>query len=243
VRTRTGDRGHGSPRHSSPGRWTQARWTPALAGLGVAVVGLGPVAVYLAPTVPMVTRPVRAPTWFTTVAPELPGHQVLLVFPAPDQVIESAMAWQAVGGFPYAMVGGGGPGGVIERAGAERAGAAAIARASFSFTGQVLRPGDVAATRHALAAWGVTGAVLPDQPGLPAYDRVTSVPYTVAFVTAVTGRSPVRRAGAWVWEGINRGTPVTPGPTPAALAACTALGADGAPAAIERVAACTLALG
>ena len=59
------------------------------------------------------------------------------MFPVPYQVIESAMAWQAVTGFPYAMVGGGGPGGVIQRAGAERPGAEAIARASFSFTGQV----------------------------------------------------------------------------------------------------------
>ena len=187
---------------------------------GWPAVALAPIAAYLAPTVPMVTRPVRPPTWFTRVAPRLPGRPVLLVFPVPDQVIESAMAWQAVGGFPYAMVGGGGPGGVIERAGAERAGADAIARASFSFTGQVLRPGDVVAARRALAVWGVTGAVLPDQPGLPAYDRVTSVPFTVAFVTAVTGRAPVRRQGSWVWDGIARGTPVGPGPTPAAVAAC-----------------------
>jgi len=220
-----------------------ARWAPPLAGLAVALVALGPVAGYLAPTVPMVTRPVRPPTWFTSVAPHLPAHQVLLVFPVPYQVIESAMAWQAVSGFPYAMVGGGGPGGVIQRAGAERAGADAIARASFSFTGQALRPGDVAATRRALAAWGVDGVVLPDEPGLPAYDRVTSVPYTVAFVTAVVGRAPVRQAGSWVWGGIAAGTPSGPGPTPAALEACVAAGATGTTAAVGQVASCTLALG
>ena len=33
---------------------------------------LVPVASYLSPTVPMVTQPVRPPTWFTTVAPRLP---------------------------------------------------------------------------------------------------------------------------------------------------------------------------
>ena len=111
------------------------------AGLAVAAVGLVPIAAYLAPTVPMVTQPVRSPDWFTAVAPRLPAGTVLLVFPVPDQVIESAMAWQATAGFPYAMVGGGGPGGVIERTGAERPGAEAVARASFSFTGQRLRPG------------------------------------------------------------------------------------------------------
>jgi hypothetical protein len=220
-----------------------ARWASALAGLAVAAVGLGPIAAYLAPTVPMTTQPVRLPTWFTTVAPRLSGHPVLLVFPVPYQVIESAMAWQAVADFPYAMVGGGGPGGVIQRAGREEPGAAAIARASFSFTGQVLRPGDVTATRQALAAWGVTAAVLPDQPGLPPYDRVTSVPYTVAFVSAVTGRAPVFRQGSWVWSGIAAGVPTSPGPTPSALAACTTLGATGTPAAIRQVAACVLAPG
>jgi hypothetical protein len=233
----------GRVRSVEGGGLTVGRWVPGLAGLAVAVVALAPIAVYLSPTVPMVTQPVRPPTWFTSVAPRLPAHSVLLVFPVPYQVIESAMAWQAVTDFPYAMVGGGGPGGVVQRTGAERAGAEAIGRASFSFTGQVLRPGDVAATRHALATWGVTGVVLPDQPGLPAYDRVTSVPYTVAFVTAVVGRAPIRQAGSWVWSGVNRGIPADPGPSSAHLAGCTAFGSDGSPAAIDRVAACVLAPG
>jgi hypothetical protein len=217
------------------------RRASSLAGVAVAAIALGPVAAYLAPTVPMTTRPVRPPTWFTTVAPRLPAHQVLLVFPVPYQVIESAMAWQAVVDFPYAMAGGGGPGGVIQRAGPEEPGAAAIARASFSFTGQVLRPGDLVAARRALAGWGVTMAVLPDEPGLPPYDRVTSVPYTVAFMTAVTGRAPVRQQGSWVWPGIAAGTPTAPGPTPSALGACTTLGTAGTPVAVRRVAACVLA--
>jgi hypothetical protein len=139
------------------------------------------------------------------------------------------------------MVGGGGPGGVIERTGAERPGAEAIARASFSFTAQHLRPGDVAATRSALTGWRVDTAVLPDQPGLAAYDRVTSVPFTVAFLTAVTGRAPARVAGSWVWTRASSDLPAGPGPAPAAVDACVLLGSDGSPAAVERVAACVLA--
>ncbi|HEY4927948.1 MAG TPA: hypothetical protein VIH95_02280 [Acidimicrobiales bacterium] len=217
------------------------RWGAGAVGLAVAAVGLVPVATYLAPTVPMVTQPVRSPTWFTTVAPHLAPNQVLLVFPVPYQVIESAMAWQAVAGFPYAMVGGGGPGGVIERTGAERPGAEAIARASYSFTAQHLRPGDVAATRSALTGWRVDTAVLPDQPGLAAYDQVTSVPFTVAFLTAVTGRAPARVAGSWVWARASSDLRAGPGPAPAAVDACVSLGSDGSPAAMERVAACVLA--
>ncbi len=236
------DRTRTSVAHRSRGPGPPARrWVAPLAGVAVAVFALAPVAAYLAPTVPMTTQPVRPPTWFTTVAPRLPAHRVLLVFPVPYQVIESAMAWQAVVDFPYAMVGGGGPGGVVQRAGAQRAGAEAIARASFTFTPPALRAGDVTATRRALAAWGVTGVVLPDQPGLAPYDRVTSVPYTAAFVTAVLGRAPVRRAGSWVWTGVGRGMPVGPGPTPAAVDRCVALGGTGSPAAVARVADCVLA--
>ena len=236
-----GDRTHDGGPTPTPIPGFIARWAPAWAGVTVVAVALGPLATYLSPTVPMVTQRVRPPPWFTTVAPRLSGHPVLLVFPVPYQVIESAMAWQAVVGFPYAMVGGGGPGGVVQRAGAERAGAEAIGRASFSFTAQSLQPGDVAATRRALSAWGVTGVVLPDAPGLAAYDRVTSVPYAVAFVTAVTGRAPTRQVGSWVWSDLAVDRPVGPGPTPAALAACVSLGASGAPAAVERVATCVLA--
>ena len=219
-----------------------ARWG-AVAGVGVAAVGLVPVAAYLSPTVPMVTQTVRSPTWFSSVAPHLPDGTVLLVFPVPNQVIESAMAWQATAGFPYAMVGGGGPGGVIERTGVERPGADAVARASFSFTGQRLRPGDVVATRKALVRWGVDEAVLPDQPGLPAYDQVTSVPYTVAFMTAVTGRAPHLQARSWVWDHAASDLPTGPGPTPSAVAACEALGVGGSPAALGREATCVLAAG
>ncbi len=239
VLARPGDRGA----HGASGSSDRRRWVAGAVGLAVAAVGLVPIAAYLAPTVPMVTQPVRSPTWFTAVAPRLPDGTVLLVFPVPDQVIESAMAWQAMAAFPYAMVGGGGPGGVIERTGAERPGAEAVARASFSFTGQRLRPGDVAATRAALVGWGVDEVVLPAQPGLPAYDQVTSVPYTVALLTAVTGRAPRLQAGSWVWPHAARDLPTGPGPTPAALAACQQLGTGGSPAAIAHEAACVLAAG
>ena len=220
-----------------------ARWRAGGAALAVAAVGLVPVAAYLAPTVPMATQPVRSPTWFATVAPRLPANQVLLVFPVPYQVIESAMAWQAVAAFPYAMVGGGGPGGVIERTGAERPGAEAIGRASFSFVGQHLRPGDVAATRAALVGWRVDTVVLPDQPDMPAYDQVTSVAYTVGFMTAVTGRAPVRVAGSWVWGRASSNLPVGPGPAPSAVDSCVAPGSGGTPAVLRQVAACVLAAG
>ena len=237
TRTAVRSRRSRAPSGRAPG------WVGAAVGLAVAAIGLGPVVVYLAPTVPMVTQPVRSPSWFTEVAPHLPAGTVVLVFPVPYQVVESAMAWQATAGFPYAMVGGGGPGGVIPRAGPERPGAAAVARASFSFSGQHLHPGDVVATRHALVGWGVDLVVVPDQPDLAAYDRVTSVPYTVAFLTAVTGRPPERIAGSLVWPVAAADLPTGPGPTPGALDACLAPGDDGSPGGDDRVSSCILAGG
>jgi hypothetical protein len=214
------------------------RVVAAGAAAAVAAVAVVPLAVYLAPDVPMAVRTVRAPTWFSAVGTRLPSRNVLLVFPVPYQAVESAMAWQAVTGYPYAMVGAGGPSGVPARAGPERAGAVAVGRASFAFAPQRLRPGEVPATRRALVAWGVDRIVLSDQPGLPSYDRVSSVPYTVAFVTAVTGRVPVRRGGAWVWSDASRSLPAGPGPTPAGLAACVARGGGGSPTEIRQVARC-----
>ncbi len=219
---------------------TARRWPGVVAGCAVAAVAIVPVAAYLAPTLPLATQPVVLPTWFRTVAPHLVGHQVLLVFPVPNQVIESAMTWQAVDGMSYTMALGGGPGGIHERAGRERPGDTVIGDASFSFTRQVLHPGDIAAARSALDGWGVTMVVLPDQPGLAPYDRVGWVPFAVGLVTAATGRAPVRQAGAWVWTGVGGAGPPAE-VTPARFDRCTELGARRTPAAIAAVAACVTA--
>ncbi len=227
------------PGHRAAGRADRgvSRWTAAAAGLAVAAVAIVPIAAYLAPTVPLAAQPVVLPTWFRTVAPYLHGHQVLLVFPVPNQVIESSMTWQAVDGMAYRMVLGGGPGGILARAGREQAGEAVIGTASFSFTPQVLHPGDVAAARRALDDWGVTTVVVPDQPGLAPYDRVAWVPFTVGIMTAALDRPPERRAGAWVWTGVgSAGSPADP--TSQEFDRCTALGRPGDPPAIAAVAAC-----
>ncbi|MGO8871037.1 MAG: hypothetical protein ACLQPH_06465 [Acidimicrobiales bacterium] len=197
------------------------RWLAAAAATAVAAVAVVPVAAYLAESTPATVQPVVLPTWFRTVAPRLEGHQVLLVYPLPNQVIESAMAWQAVDGMDFTMVGGGGPGAVLQRAGKERAGLAVIGTSSFSFSRQTFAAGDEITVRDALDGWGVTMVVIPDEPGLATYDRVTSVPYAVALMTAATGQAPVRQQGAWVWTGLTHaGAPVHP--TVEAFSQCVA---------------------
>ena len=80
-------------------------WAGAVAATAVAVVALVQPAAYLAQTIPMTTAPVDLPAWFTTVAPQLPDHQVLLVLPAPFTSFDNSMTWQARG--PHALLDGG----------------------------------------------------------------------------------------------------------------------------------------
>lgn len=179
-----------------------------LAGLGVAAVALVAPAAYLSQTVPMTAVPAVVPAWFRDVAPHLPGHQVLLVFPAPF-AIETALAWQAQNGDGYTLVGGSGPGSVPTRAGRERQGQEFLSTASFALTptSHMTTGSDITAVRRALDGWGVTMVVLPDQANLPAYDQVLSVTSTAALVTAATGTRPHHQSDAWVWADVDHGPP------------------------------------
>lgn len=202
------------PRRSTTGRRHRAA---AVAGVAVAAVALVPSAVYLARSLPFTTQPVRLPTWFKTVAPHLNQSQVLLVLPAPFGVTQASMTWQAVDRMSFSMAGQGGPAGIVERAGSERAGQVAIADATFFFSpSQTITAAGALATRHALLGWGVTTVVIPDQPGLPAYERIRSVTHAAALMTAATGTRPVHQADAWVWTGVDRAGPWSP-PSTAAL--------------------------
>jgi hypothetical protein len=209
VNRRVAGVGHHSPAGSTPLPWAAPRrWAGAVVAVMVAVVSLAQPVAYLSQIVPMDTNPVDLPTWFTTVAPHLRGHQVLLVLPAPFTSFDNAMTWQAVDNMSFTMVGEGGPGGIQVRTGVkdsyQRLAAAALASVSNpSGTGTPITPGDVSALRRSLHAWGVTVVVLPDQPTLPQYDRVSSVAATAALITAATGHHPTHQAGALVWTGVT----------------------------------------
>ncbi len=220
------------------GKW---RRTPVglLAGALVAVIALAPIAWYYADGLPLTATPVVLPTWFRTVAPTLKGRQVLLVFPVPYELLQSAMTWQAVNGMNYSMVGGGGPGGIPPRAGKERVGQTYIGHFSISKGRQDATPLVVTAVRQALDDWGVTMVVLPDPDHLPVYEQVHRVRDIVVLMTAATGRPPVRQAGAWVWTGVDRAGPPVQAPA-AGFRECTAGPATGSVVSIQKSAACVL---
>ncbi len=210
------------------------------AALLVAAIALVPIVSYFADGLPLTATPVKTPQWFRTVAPHLPEHQVLLVFPFAFR--QSNMTWQAVDRMQFAMVGGGGPNSVPSRAGKERAGQGFLANVSFAEGDQPIIPGEIEAVRVALDGWGVTGVVLPDPRGLSYYERVYLIRTIVVLMTAATGQAPTYTAGAWVWTGVDHAGPAVQ-PTPALLAACTAGSANGTVASIRASAACILTEG
>ena len=202
----------------------QAWWGGAVVG----AVALVPVVVALWPNLPMTVRAVVVPEWFTSRAPRLPTGSVVLPYPAALGGIQSSMSWQAVERMPFAMVGGGGPGVAPSRAGPERPGFELLADASLPLSPEPQpTSANLAAIRRAMAGWGVTTVVVPDQPELPTYERGRSVAYAVGLFTAALGRHPVYQDRAWVWDGVRQaGSSIVL--SSAAFQACVGNGALGA---------------
>ncbi len=216
------------------------RGAAAIAALMVAAIALGPIAGYFSSGVPLTAEPVVVPTWFRTAGPHLRGHQVLLVFPVPFALLQSAMTWQSVDGMSFSMVGGGGPGSLPSRAGNERAGQNYLGNVSIAGGPQGVTPQEVAAVRQALDGWGVTMVVIPDPDNLPIYERLHLVRTTAVLITAATGQPPIRQAGAWVWTRVNHaGPPVAASAT--RLTLCGAGPPGGSVASIQRSTACVVA--
>ena len=180
-----------------------------------------PTLVVLAPNLPLTTRAVVLPQWYATRGRVLPPGRVVLAYPIPSSGLQSSEAWQAVTDMQWAQASGGGPEGQPSRAGAARPGFEVLSAASLPLgPAPVPTPAAVTAVRRALALWRVTTMVVPDQPGLPVYDRGRGAPYAVGFLTAVMGAAPVYRHSAWEWDTVA----TAPAPVPVgavAFARCT----------------------
>ena len=211
-RSRTWAARRAEPRHHgshapSGGSRAMSRLVGGVVGAVLILAVVVEPASYLRTMLPISPQAVTLPDWFAHVAPTLPANQVLLVLPVPFAMIESSMAWQAVGGMHYSMVGGGGPDGAIERAGIERPGQQVIGDVSFAFASHPLTPRAIVSVRRALRQWGVDKVVIPDEPDRPAYDQIQSVTKAVAVFTLATGMAPTWQAHAWVWDLHGAGAP------------------------------------
>ncbi|MGO9344419.1 MAG: hypothetical protein ACLP6E_18180 [Acidimicrobiales bacterium] len=176
----------------------------SVVALGISAVAVAPVTAAVATNVPITTRDVTLPRWFAEAGPGLAAGQVVLAYPAPFTLVQSSMAWQAVDLLRFALVGGGGPGGVPERAGKERAGFEVVSAMSFSLDGPPSpSPANIEAVREALAGWRVTIVVVPDPAGLPRYDQGTDPASALGLFTVSIGRPPRFVDDAWVWTRVQ----------------------------------------
>jgi hypothetical protein len=198
------------------------RLAAGVAALAVAAVALVPPAAALATNVPLTMEPVVLPRWFTAVAPDLSPGRVVMTFPLPVTG-GSAMTWQAVERFPFALATGAGPQSVPERAGTERAGQAILVAAGSLFA--TLAPptaAGVESVRKAIAGWQVTTAVVPDPAVLvPPADRTGATAWALGYLTLAVGRAPRREGGAWEWSDLRTPT-VRRAITSRAFEKCTA---------------------
>jgi hypothetical protein len=203
---------------------TWRRVLPATEAAVVALVALLPIAGANAGNIPLTVQPVVLPTWFRTVAPHLPGGQVILSYPSSFGGFQSSLTWQAVDRMSFSLVEGGGPGGVPQRAGVERPGVEALAAASVNLDPlTAYTAATIQAVRQALVSWGVTKVVIPDQPELPLYQQGFHTGYAVGLITAALGAGPGYQAQAWVWT-VGHSMPPTVNIAPAALQSCIGTG-------------------
>jgi hypothetical protein len=251
-------------RRSPEGRETRgilAQWVGALAAVAVAAIAIVPPAAYLAQGLPITVEHVVLPTWFQTAAERLEGHPVVLALPAPFTTAapgltweakngekyalnisgkEAGMTWQALSGQRFSMVGPGGLGTGVQHLSGENRGQDVITQVTFAYGSTPnLTRSDFAAVQRALSEWGVTTVVLPDQPKLPPYDQVASLPKMAALISAATGVRPVLVARAWVWDDVNGRAPSSY-PSAATYSECVG-GLPDKPNAVQRADACVLA--
>lgn len=200
----------------------------ALAPWVLGAVVLVPTLVVLAPNLPLTVRPVVVPEWFDTVGRSLPPGRVVLAYPVPFSGLQSSQAWQADNRMRWSQAGGGGPTGQASRAGTARAGFTVLAAASLPLgPAPQPTPADLAAVRRALATWGVTTVVAPDEARLPLYERGRPEGWAIAFLTVVLGEAPVYDRHAWVWDEVRLAPPPVP-VAPSLFAHCAALAPRGA---------------
>jgi hypothetical protein len=198
----------GGPHAADTSRTSSPLPRAAAAAVAVGVVALLPLAAYVAPDVPVPAHAVVFPSWFRNVGPNLPGHQVVLVLPMP-YFLENSLTWQAMDHMRYDLVSGVGPEGDRSRGGRNAPAQEFLdGLASPAIAPPVVTPDAIATVRGAVDRWGVTTIVIPTDGNAPAWQwRVNSVPFSVAFMTLVTGSRPVLQEHAWVWYGVEHSGP------------------------------------
>ncbi len=172
---------------------------PVVAGV-LSLAGLAAAApLWATYQLPLATTTVTLPRWFATAGRQVPPGSVVLAypFPFPSAGTSGPMVWQSVDGMRFSLAGGYAkaptPSGAPLSVQPSQADAV-LADLSAPAAGPLPQgsPRQVTAVRQGIDRWGVRYVVVTDVGPDPGY--------AAALFTAVIGRSPVRRADAWVWR-------------------------------------------
>jgi hypothetical protein len=199
IAARRGGSGPGAVAGSPPPPGRAIRWwswsLPAVVGVAVLVPVATTYSVY-------VVHPVPAPAWYVGTAPSLPQGTRVLTVPIPDLVLTNAMVWQAEDDFRFDLIGGylvyPGQDGHTDAWRSPFGGATALlTKLTFGSVRVPSTPNtQTAEVRTELGRWGVDDVVV----SAPAVQPTLAASY----LTAVLGREPQYRQGAWIWSGIGR---------------------------------------
>ncbi len=153
---------------------------------------------------PFVIQSQPMPPWFHRVAPHLMPGTVVLAYPYPGGLEQQAMAWQAVDGMRFRIVGGWG---IVPGRDGRHSEAVSPFRGTVSVLDTLSDPSKtplpsassstVREVRLSLRQWGVQVVVVPMA------KEGRDAAYASGFFTAVFGRLPRIQDRAWVWYGLG----------------------------------------
>jgi len=172
-----------------------------LAGAGVLAVALVPIVEAYAPVLPFTVQTVPVPQWAQEISARGGPSPSVLTFPVASQHSQPPLAWQAVTGLQWSLVGGGGPASspTVLATPQNTGYRVLVALSDPNDAVPLATAANVTAVRRQLARWDPSLLVIPMNPMLPSAEAAVSPRYAVSFLTAVLGRVPRVVAGSWQW--------------------------------------------
>ena len=192
-------------RISPAGASLNRRVLATVAGAVVLLIGMWQVGSATVRALPLAVTKAVTPRWWTSIGPRVSPDAVVLSYPLAFDTIQTAMTWQAQAGLGFSMIGGGGPQGLIHRAGPDAPGMRVLADLSGSFHALPSgTPKEIEEVRRLLTDLRVTKIVVPRSWRPPAIVNGVDPFYAAGFLAASTGLAPQIEAGSWVWN-LHRG--------------------------------------
>jgi hypothetical protein len=172
---------------------------PAVAGLAVLTVALGPIVAADASVLPVPVASTTPPSWFTKPI----AHGTLLMTPLPG-VIASGLTWEAGAGIPGSLVGGWGPQVFDDSRGRYAMAHDTLVQMTYQQPlGQAVSPRQVLSIRQAVREWGVTDLQAVSPAGGDAKLVGGPASGSVGLFTEAFGPPQARGPRWWSWSTLD----------------------------------------